>query len=639
MRNVLLFLLTFLLSLHIEAVPAKRQTTILTLADGSRVEATFCGDENIHFYVAADGRAFILDTNGQAQAVNKQKLHKIWRERFLDRNLHRRLRVTAADKLSRGNRNPVLGNKKGVVILAEFPDRRFVYEPGEYNDFFNKEGYSGFGMSGSVHDYFYAQSYGKFNLFFDVAGPVTLSKETSYYGSNADELAGNDQHSAEMIAEAINLADSLVNYSDYDWDRDGYVDQVFVVYAGYGEAQAPGMPSLIWPHEWTLSSASYYGDGEGALQKDGVIVDTYACSSELRGSVGTELDGIGTACHEFSHCLGLPDLYDTDGADGFGFGMDMWSVMDAGVYGGKNYNGTTPTGYTSYERMFCGWLTPERLIDPCYVTDMPALSETPEAYILYNDSYWNEYYLFENRQNTLWDTYLPGHGMLVLHVDYDENAWSRNSVNSQNSHPRLTIIPADNQFKSAEYPTLSDLAGDPYPGITGNTALTETTTPAAILYHKNVTGMKLMGHPVTDISEQNGLISFTFDGGSFVGTPEALEPDDVMEGGFTARWTQVERADFYQVMLSEETFDTEELYYSFKGLKPGGLYYYKVRAVMGDFFGEWSNTVSVELADYTSIKDVNAPATYQFHDLQGRRVSNLGRGVYILNGRKVVISF
>ena len=607
---------------------------MLTLADGSKLEAVFRGDETMHFYASADGRIFTQDEKGQVREENARQFHKLWRQRIVSRNSHRRER---ANIFSEAKGNSISGNKKGLVILVDFPDRKMLYDLPEYVDFFNKEGYSGFGMSGSVHDYFYDQSYGRFNLTFDVVGPVTVSREYAYYGKNADNQRGDDEHPAEMVTEAVSLADPMVNYADYDWDRDGYVDQVFVMYAGYGEAQAAGQPSLIWPHEWKLSQARLMGDGSGRQRKDGVLIDSYACSSELRDSVGTQLDGIGSACHEFSHCLGLPDMYDTDETDGLGFGMGIWSIMDAGSYGGRDLDGTTPTGFTSYERMFCGWLKPEELTDPCKVAGLPALSDAPKAYILYNGGHMNEYYLFENRQQSQWYAYLPGHGMLVLHVDFDAQVWQNNLVNSDNSHPCLTIIPADNRFFTDQFLTAENLAGDPYPGTKGNTELTDTSLPAAQLYHENVTGVKRMGHPVTDISEHDGLISFTFDGGSLIGTPEALPPQDVSDDSFTAVWTPVENADYYEVSLSGTVFETEDVQYIFSGLCPDTTYYYKVRAVLGDIFGEWSNTVSVELSDITSIEDVNARGAVLVLDLQGRRVPCTRKGIYILNGRKAAI--
>ena len=563
-----LFLSALLLSLSIGAVPAKRQRTVLTLADGSRVTATSCGDENMHFFLTDDGRTFCLGGEGLAYEVGRHRLNSLWRERSRQRRLHRRVRLT--DSSSRTGTGPYTGDKRGLVILVSFPDRELLYDSAEYHNYFNQPGYSRFGMTGSVHDYFMAQSYGQFNLSFDVIGPVTVSQPFAYYGSNSTEAGGTDRHPGQMVSEAVLLADPDVNFADYDWDGDGYVEQVVLVYAGYSEAQSPGNPSLLWPHEWSLSAAGDYGDGGGSLFRDGVWVDTYACSSELRDSTGTALDGIGTACHEFSHCLGLPDLYDTDRTDGSGYGMSMWSVMDEGMYAGRDYCGTTPSGYTSYERMCCGWLRPEILTDPCIVTGMPALAQEPRAYILYNGGYKDEYYLLENRQRVGWDTWLPGHGMLVLHVDYDADAWNGNRVNADNLHPRLTV----------------------------------------------------MGKPVTDIAETDGLISFVFDGGTLVGTPVALDPDPVAEDGFTARWTAVRDADYYQIQLNGLLYETEDASYTFTGLSPETLYSYKVRAITGDMAGEWSNTIRVELSGQTKIRDVNSSTSPIFYDLKGWRAAS-----------------
>ncbi|MBR3433017.1 MAG: M6 family metalloprotease domain-containing protein [Bacteroidaceae bacterium] len=637
MRHVFLFLSALLLSLSIGAVPAKRQRTVLTLADGSRVTATSCGDENMHFFLTDDGRTFCLGAEGLAYEVERPRMQRLWRQRSRERSLQRR---RSAVKSASGTKDaPFTGDRRGLVILVSFPDRELLYDSAEYHNYFNQPGYSRFGMTGSVHDYFLAQSYGQFSLTFDVVGPVTVSQPFSYYGENATGAGGTDLHPGRMITEAVLLADSLVNYADYDWDGDGYVEQVVLVYAGYSEAQSPGNPSLLWPHEWSLTAAGDYGDGGGSLFRDGVWVDTYACSSELRDSTGTALDGIGTACHEFSHCLGLPDLYDTDRTDGSGYGMSLWSVMDEGMYAGRDYCGTTPSGYTSYERMCCGWLRPEILTDPCIVTGMPALAQEPRAYILYNGGYKDEYYLLENRQRVGWDTWLPGHGMLVLHVDYDADAWNGNRVNADNLHPRLTVIPADNHYMSGAFPSFTELAGDPFPGTEGNTALTDSTRPAAMLYHPDYMGRKLMGKPVTDIAETDGLISFVFDGGTLVGTPVALEPDDITEDGFIARWTPVPDADYYQVMLLDQVYETEEVCYLFRNLECGGYYSYKVRAVLGDYLGEWSNVVDVDLSGTTCIKDVNAGVISERYDLQGRRVSRPARGIYILNGSKVTVSF
>ena len=183
--------------------------------------------------------------------------------------------------------------------------------------------------------------------------------------------------------------------------------------------------------------------------------------------------------------------------------MSIWSVMDQGNY---NNNSCTPAGYTSYERWFAGWLEPTELNEMTKIKKMRPLSYSPEAYILYNEANRNEFYLLENRQLKGFDSALYGHGLLILHVNYNRNKWRNNTVNSYDSLQLMTIIPADGTCSSK---TETDLAGDPFPGIQNNTALTNNTTPAATLYHDNLDGRKLMSKSIDNITENKlGWISF-----------------------------------------------------------------------------------------------------------------------------------
>ncbi len=502
-RSLLHIILHIIYIIPLLAVPAQKVKTTLTLADGTRIAATLRGDETFHFYEAEDGKAYTMQEGIPAEIGLKDAYAEL--QRGVQANNKRRMARRNAKRKSKwgASSNHISGKYRGLVILVNFTDASLTYSQTDFDAVFNQKGYSQHNFGGSVHDYFYSQSYGQLDLTFDVIGPVNLSQALSYYGEN--DRYGNDKRAAEMVCEALRAVDQEVDFGDYDWDGDGEVEQVFVVYAGYGEhADAPAY--TIWPHEYELSSAAYYGDGDGALTLDGVRLDTYACSCELGGKKGTELSGIGTACHEFSHCLYLPDMYDTSGSS---FGMGEWDVMDYGCYNGYNNDGGTPTGYTSYERMYCGWLTPIELDSPCQISDMPALTDQPVAYILKNAGNSNEYYLLENRQQHSWDEYNVGHGMLILHVDFNANAWSNNEVNAIASRQRMTIIPADNKL------TAATLSGDPWPGTSGNTELTDTSTPAAKLYNANSDGRKFMGSPITDIREsESGLISFTFSGGT-----------------------------------------------------------------------------------------------------------------------------
>ncbi len=489
------------------AVPAKRVQRTLTLPDGTQVAAVQCGDENFHYWKSDDGRVFVWNGQGQMTEMSLGQAQEVQAARLCASNARRQARRARRKVAWGAESNPISGNRKGLVILANYKDLELKHTRTDYDDYFNKVGYSANGCSGSVHDYFLSQSYGQFSLDFDVMGPVTLSKGYAYYGAN--DAYGNDMYAAEMVAEAVRLAVQGIDLSPYDWDGDGYVDQVYVVYAGYGEHNGDKLlANTIWPHEFELSSAALSGDGPGELTFGGIKIDTYACSCELRGSSGSTMDGIGTACHEFSHCLCLPDMYDTS-SSGTAFGMDVWDLMDYGSYSGQSNCGETPAPFTSYERMYCGWLTPLVLEQGTSVTGMPALASKPVAYLIRNanPSFPGEYYLLENRQQEGWDEYAPAHGLLILHVDFDSKAWKYNKVNNSASHQRMTIIPADNRLS-----TLST-SGDTWPGISGNTALTDTSLPAARLYHSNSDGRKYMGRPIENITERDGLISFTFNGG------------------------------------------------------------------------------------------------------------------------------
>ena len=477
------------------AVPAKRDRCWLKLADGTAIEATRMGDETIHFYLTDDGQYLQCDSLDIAHFVEPDAIHKRWKSR-LEKRQNVRTRRNAV-KRQKSYPSSISGSKRGLVILVQFPSLPFQFSNSTFQDYFNKEGYTDDLNRGSVHDYFYDSSYGQFDFSFDVVGPITMSQSLAYYGANNKN--GDDQHPAVMVTEAVHMLDDEVDFSQYDWDGDGVVEQIYIIHSGFDEAQS-GTRNDIWSHAWTLTEAKDENDGNGPVLVDGVIIDSYATSSELRDNNGTKISGIGTACHEFSHCFGLPDTYDTAGHN---FGMRSWDLMDYGEYNG---DGGTPAGFTSYERMFCGWLEPIELNEATIVRDMPALTSEPVAYILRNSGKYDEYYLLENRQQESWDSHLAGHGMLILHVDYDSLAWMENTLNTVRSHQRMTIIPADNLLYTYT------LAGDPWPGTTGNTELSNTSIPAATLYNMNADGSTYMDHSFTEISESaDGLISFIFD--------------------------------------------------------------------------------------------------------------------------------
>lgn len=546
-------------TVFIYAIPARKGWHAAVLADGTHTELMLVGDEHGHWLQDRNGRAVAADATGTLRYITAEELARrkaIRSARMVASNDRRAARLARAKATAtRATTSAYIGKKRGLVILVNFADRQMTATREDLDNAFNKVGYNADHHAGSVHDYFYDQSYGKFDLVFDVVGPYTVSQNMKHYGGNDSE--GSDKYPAEMVIEAVKQADVDVNYKDYDWDNDGEVDQVFLIYAGYGENTY--LPDAIWPHEWQLSYAKEYDDGSGAVTLDGVKIDTYAVSNELTGSSGFVLEGIGTACHEFSHCLGFPDFYDTNNdTDGTGVGMNRWDVLDYGSYNGYDMHGECPAEYTSYERWEAGWLTPTVLSSPCHVKDMAALADDANsAYIIYNDNNRKEYYLLENRQAGKWDVYsgteAPGHGMLVLHVDYDSYAWKWNTVNNIASHQRMTIIPADNVLAD----THLSHKGDPFPGTRGKTSLTDDTKPAAALFNDNTDGSKFLHKPITDIVETNGLISFTFMD-SETNVPIVHEATEVSSSQFTVTWDAVKGAESYTLEAAPSGQETPE---------------------------------------------------------------------------------
>lgn len=539
-RILLISQFLFFTSVAAFAVPALRIVKTVTQPDGSKLEIRLGGDEFFRYYQTTDGVP-VKEIGGcyyyarltpdsleacldypareeEFRPIKEQAFASRLRTDFSDGWLNtrasrmryapiRRAEVAVApysENRQFGSQQmpPKLeGKKKGLVILVNFKDIKMqVANPKEtFMNLMNTEGYKEHGQYGSVRDYFFEQSYGKFEFQFDVVGPVELPQTMAYYGEN---VKGFDGRADEMVLDACLAADSEVDFSDYDWNHTGKAEQIFVIYAGYAESNGADSKT-VWPHQ----SYVYTRDGRN-LVLDGTIVKKYACSSELNGLEGVVLNGIGTICHEFSHCFGLPDFYDTSGGDAWG--MNRWSLMD---YGSYNDSGNTPIGYTAYERMMCGWLEPIVLDTPQAVRNMPALSDEPVAYAILNDANADEYYLLENRQLKGFDSKMYAHGMMVVHVDYDARAWTYNTVNINKKRQRVSIIPADNHY--GQWNDMASYASDLFPGLRGVRELTDTSVPKALLHTPNSKGVNLMSKPIYNISESNGLISFDFmNGGS-----------------------------------------------------------------------------------------------------------------------------
>lgn len=503
------------------AIPAKKLQKVITLTNGTQVSVELRGDEYLSWWEGTDGTAYRAtadDTVFEAFDLEAQKPAAAARRARAEQGRVARLArvknsLKGADDKMRGlggDHITYKGVKKGLVVLVDFKNKKFAdgHDLEYYKNVINGKDFSDEeeGYVGSVRDYFLAQSNGQFELDFDVVGPVTMSKNYGYYGN--DGAYQKDEKVYEMIKEACDGIQDKVNLKDYDWDGDGEADQVFFLYAGLGQASG-GSAGTIWPHE---SELRYWPCG--VLSYSTGKINTYACANELQpetqGSSRYISAGIGTICHEFSHCLGFADMYDTTG--GGGYGMSVFDVMDQGSYNG---NGFVPCNYTAFERIYAGWVEAIELIDPATVKDMKSVSDYGRPFIMYNYKNTNEYFLMENRQNTGWDKGLYGsNGLLIVHVNYVPSRWANNSVNSSAEKIQCcTVVNADGSRENTQY----SLQGDLYPyevkGVTMNDEFTDESEPAAKLYTKNSDNSYALGIPITNIKRSKGSISFLVCGG------------------------------------------------------------------------------------------------------------------------------
>lgn len=475
--------------------------------------------------------------------VNEHRLARL--EKMREANIARR------NQLGPLRVKTQLETQRGLVLLVEFSDLKMKDDAfAQWNNRFNQQGFSLDRHVGSVRDYFIEQSYGLLTIDFDIIGPLTLTQTHDYYGSAPNPRL--DDRASEMVIEALKLADPQVNYSDYDWDGDGEVDQVYVIFAGRTSDTEEG---YIWPHEWDLSSARYYGGGTGRQMLDEVYIDTYAVSNELVDS--GKLEGIGTACHEFSHCLGFPDYYDTYYLGGTA--AQFWDLMDGGSYNGPQRIGEVPCPYTAYERWSAGWIDLIPLTEPCKVAEMPAINEEGVAYVINNTGNKNEYYILENRQQMTFGTGNYGHGLMVWHIDYSQSVWQNNIVNADKEHQRMTFLPADgsvgeliyDEEKDISYYNISiaDESGDPYPGREKVTDVQQLTW-----FTREKNGTKIHKNIIHNISETNdGKINFIYGDYVALPTPELVAPTDISENSFTANWLPVDGAVSYTLQVEAMT--------------------------------------------------------------------------------------
>ncbi len=534
------------------AAKAHTELTTITQSDGSQLTIRLHGDEHFSWYSTADDVLLVqvgsnyyvaqVEEDGTLKAtpqlahnagergtVEEQVINNQDKEKFL--NLLKAEPQALAKPIGKVNPAyfPHTGSPKALVILVEFQDVKFKtsdpvatfthYLKGagedapEANNAYVTNVTKGMVNHGSVSQYFNDMSQGKFTPQFDIVGPVTVKKNSAYYGSNT---GGTDANFKEMIAEACKNVSTNVNFADYDQDNDGYIDLVYIIYAGYSESFGGNSADCLWPKS---GSATFNEPGTNNLLKlDGKQIYRYGINNELNATptvVNNQfngmplLNGIGLFCHEFSHTMGLPDLYPTVEASRVdNQNPEYWDLMDGGEY---TYNGYIPTPYSPWEMDVMGWTAPTELGDEAKQVNLDSYATSRTAYKINGEN--DEYLLIQNIQADGWWMGIVKAfktGMLVWRIDYPYTTVSLdNRLNNVISKPNVMIVPADGdvisdynhgdgkQWTDDQYK--ASLQGDPFPGTTNKTEL------LSVVLNKST-----LEKPFYNIKEADGVITFDY---------------------------------------------------------------------------------------------------------------------------------
>ena len=509
MKKLLTLLAGGLLSLSAAAIPADPRPLVVDQPDGTQVTLRLCGDEFYSFNTTIDGYTVLRTAGGSWEYARRENgrlmptgvvahdaAQRTPAERMLlaatTRGMVDEPEVEASKVARAEARQPDRVRKidldkfHGLIILLEPSDVSFSMGA-QANKFYDEMvnaknmtqiSFGNYGSwTGSVRDYFYDNSMGAFDPHFDIVGPVKVSQASTTFRNN-NRAAFN---------EALRKIEYDIDYTQYDGDGDGVVDNICFVVAGYG-SHSGNDEGLLWPHE-----SSSLGDGG---RYDGVRLDKYSCSTEMGGTPAYGyVDGIGTFCHEFTHVLGFPDLYDTDYEKGGGQTHDPgdWDLMASGSYLNRS---RTPAGYGIFERYALGFANPQYITEVGNYTLNP-LGESNEGFILRTPQN-KEYFIMENRQkSSKWDKYLPGSGMLVTRVDSTTAyLWTTNKVNCNPAHMYYEMLRAGNT-------TSGSRASDPFPGSAGVPVITNESSPSLVTW-----GGKQNSYSILDITSEGGVVNF-----------------------------------------------------------------------------------------------------------------------------------
>jgi len=582
----------------------------ITQPDGTKIRIILKGDERLKWAQTVDGYSIVRNSNGiyeyaklsatmdmvpsGIQAKNEQERGSSDIQ-FLG-NIQKGIswsvsQVGTIKNISRVIRKntlksaPTLGTRKLICILIGFTDKAFTKTKADFENLFNQVGYATDGATGSVSDYYKENSYNQLNLSVTIAGPYTAAHNLSYYGAN--NAAGYDTNPEALVTEAVTLADPTINYADFDNDHDGTVDGVFVIHAGYGE-DSGASANTIWAHNSSISP----------LTLDGKIISDYACSAELRGTSGTGITRIGVICHEFGHVMGAMDFYDTNyTTNGSYDGTGDWDLMGDGSW---NNNGITPAHHNPYTKIFVyGWATAKTFSPGTNVTLYDA-EQNGNSFYMFNTTTANEFFLCENRQKQKFDSYIPGHGMVIYHVDGNYISTAADEINAGSHQGMYPVCANATALPPASYGVING-TGLPFPGTSNKTSFTDVTTPNALSWASAYTYS-----PITGITEDNTNKTISFTAPKLSSrplAPSASPATNILQTGFDANWNSSATATGYGLDVSANIgFTTFVTGYNNKdignvttshvsGLSARTVYYYRVRAYNTGGISDNSNII------------------------------------------------
>ena len=528
-----LFLLIFLIfsSQICWAIPAYPRKVFVNV-NGCSIPIRIYGDEHSKQVEDLDGYTILqnekeewvyaaLDAGGNLYATSFKLGEKNAEFKSFISSIPRHLKNTVRDqnirpvvKESNDERpsQPAMGQRRMLIILMEFQDTKFKKSSEDFDQLFNQENYSDDGAEGSVRDYFYRSSYGQLILSCDIYGPFQAANKMSYYGKNSSK-GGDDKNPTALFEEAITRVAEEVDLRSYDGNEDGFVDNVHIIYAGYGE-EAGGPTNAIWAHE-----ATFYEP----YDIQGMKIDRYSCAPELRGNSGIGISHIGPHCHEIGHALGAMDFYDANYNDGgYYLGTGDWDLMASGSW---NNDGITPADLNPYVKAFnYGWIEPQILPEGDVIL-YPSDQDKNSYYIIKNGE---EAYLFENRNPSSHDGGLPGKGMLIFHIHPDiENA--ENEINT--SYPQMCYVvcaAANKDIPGESGNDFGEINSDkcPFPGGSSNHLFTNSSTPCAFWWDNSECNITISNIMMSD----DGNI--TLNNGSFIPDVEETIKSEICFEGF-----------------------------------------------------------------------------------------------------------